>query len=91
VNGEANVVALMVGDDDVNDDERSYSEYYDFTFHQSHHRVNKDWILLDNCSTTNIFCNKMVLSNIRYASTTLKKHCNAGMVWYINDAIANIL
>jgi hypothetical protein len=93
----------MVGNDD--NDEESYNVYDEFMFHQSHLRVDKNWIILDNCSTTDIFCNRKILSNIRDADTTLKIHCNAGskvirkvgtlhnygMVWYSKDAISNIL
>jgi hypothetical protein len=61
--------------------------------------------LLDNCSTTDICCNKKLLTNIFPSDTTLKIHCNAGTkevnqvgtlknygtVWYSDSAIANIL
>jgi hypothetical protein len=61
--------------------------------------------LLDNCSTTDIFFNKKLLTNILPSDMTLKMHCNAGTkevnqvgtlkkygtVWYSDSAIANIL
>jgi hypothetical protein len=83
----------------------SYDNWDEFNFHQSNHKVNPAWTLLDNCSTTGIFCNKKLLTNIRPSNTTLKIHCNAGTkevnqvgtlnnygtVWYSDSAIANIL
>jgi hypothetical protein len=98
-------IVLMVGDDASGEDNESSSDCEDFSFHQSKDSVNKNWILLDNCSTTDIVCNKKLLSNIRNSNTTFKIHCNAGSkvvdqvgtlcnyvtVWYSKDAIANIL
>jgi hypothetical protein len=75
------------------------------TFHQSKAHVNPDWIHLDNQSTTDIFCNKAILSNIREPGKSISIHCNAGTirvsqvgmlkkygeVWYNEFDIANIL
>jgi hypothetical protein len=83
----------------------NYDNWEEFNFHQSNLKVNPAWILLDNCSTTDMFCNKKLLTNIRPSDTMLKIHCNAGTkevnqvgtlknygtVWYSDSAIANIL
>ena len=64
-----------------------------------------DWILLDNQSTVDVFCNKILLTNVLEHSKTMDIHCNAGVtstnlinelrgygtVWYNPTGIANIL
>jgi hypothetical protein len=77
----------------------------EYTFHQSRAHVNPDWILLDNQSTTDIFCNKALLTNISDSKKIILIHHNAGNrrvyqvgtlnnyweVWNNEFAIANIL
>jgi hypothetical protein len=75
------------------------------TMSQSKSRIPNRWILLDNQSTTDLFCNKELLTNIRKSESRMNIHCNAGTrstdmigelegygtVWYDPKAIANIL
>jgi hypothetical protein len=49
-----------------------------YMFHQSKAHVNPDWILIDNQSTPDIFCNKALLSNIRESDKSILIHRNAG-------------
>jgi hypothetical protein len=69
------ITATMTVDEDK---ATTCDNWEEFNFHQSNRKVNPAWILLYNCSTTDIFCNKKMLTDIRPCSTTLKIHCNAG-------------
>jgi hypothetical protein len=75
-----------------------------FTFSQVSKRIPDTWILLDNQSTIDLFCNEELVKNIRESNTTMNVHCNAGArstnliadvpgygwVWFDRKAIANI-
>ena len=83
-----------------------------FNFHLDGH-VNKDikeklpsnWILLDNQSTVDVFCNQNLLKNMRKVKGTMHIHCNSGTtstsmmgdlpgygnMWYSPNGIANTL
>jgi hypothetical protein len=65
----------------------------------------KSWILLDNQSTVDVFCNRGLLTNVRETNKLMNIRCNAGVtrtnmvgelngygkVWYNPKGIANIL
>lgn len=74
----------------------------------AHHQgaqVSKSWILLDNQSTLDTFCNDELLKNIRKTNKMMNVKCNAGVtrtnmvgdlpgygaVWCNPDGIANML
>lgn len=68
-------------------------------------KLPKTWILLDNQSTVDVFCNGELLTDIRESTESMEIHCNAGIastnligdldgygpVWYHPNGIANIL
>jgi hypothetical protein len=75
------------------------------TFHQEEQMLPKSWILLDNQSTVDVFCNRHQLTNIRETNKVMNFRCNTrvtrtnmvgelngyGTVWYNSKGIANIL
>jgi hypothetical protein len=78
-----------------------------FLINQSNGNENlREWILLDNQSTVNVFCNPNLVKNVRTAEKPLKLKCNAGTVsinkvadlpgypesvWFHEKGIANVL
>jgi hypothetical protein len=77
-----------------------------FVFSQSRGlRIPRSWLLLDNQSTVDVFCNADMLVDIHTADRRMYIRCNAGtrwtdqqghlpgygLVWYCPSAIANIM
>jgi hypothetical protein len=80
----------------------------DINYGSIHHQgaeVSKTWILLDNQSTVDVFCNPKLLKNVRRINKVMNIKCNAGVtrtdmigdlpgygqVWFNKNGIANIL
>jgi Reverse transcriptase (RNA-dependent DNA polymerase)/Zinc knuckle len=94
-------------------DQEYYTSSFAFCTYQNpislkstdHGTIPKEWILLDNQSTINVFTNKLLLRNIRQGHCTMKIHSTGGVshtdlvgdlpgygtVWYHPHGIANIL
>ena len=91
-------------DDDVDDEENEFMLYTN-PCKNSTDVVPRNWVLLDNQSTVDVFHNKDLLTNVRESGRVLNIHCNAGVattsmmgylpgygdVWVYEDGIANIL
>jgi hypothetical protein len=55
-----------------------YASINEFSFHQGDKYVNQKWILFDNQSTADTFCNLNLLSNIHESESSTKINCNVG-------------
>jgi hypothetical protein len=106
---------LLHSTHDGEDGESVYDQYgfmfqlqsvNDFSFQQSGDEDLRRWILLDNQSTVNVFCNPGLVRNVRRAPNPLELKCNAGVVhvdkiadlpgypdpvWFNSNGIANVL
>ena len=84
--------------------EEAHQAQVHFNYNQVH-EIMRTWVLLDNESTTDIFCDARVVKNIRRVRETLRLHTNGGVlvtntkadlpgygtVWFDERAITNIL
>jgi hypothetical protein len=75
------------------------------TFHQEEQILPMSWILLENQSTVDVFCNRSLLTNVHETNKIMNIRCNAGVtrtnvvgelngygtVWYNPKGIAKIL
>ena len=82
-----------------------FESFGDVCLYGSNNNNLKNYILLDNQSTVDIFCNKSLLHNIHNVKTDMTIETNGGTlttnkkgylkghgsVWYHKDAITNIL
>jgi hypothetical protein len=80
-------------------------DYRSVLLNQPSAHVPKNWILLDNQSTVDVFYNNKLLRNVPMSASHMDIHCNAGVtstdmvgdlpgygeVWYHPNGIANIL
>jgi hypothetical protein len=73
--------------EDASPSSHTTDEINDTIHHQGTSLLPAGWILLDNQSTVNVFCNPKMLRNIRPAKTTM----GYGEVWFNPKGIANIL
>ena len=91
---------------DLQDEEEGDHEFLLYTNPCKHSNiVSRNWVLLDNQSTVDVFQNKDLLTNVRDSGRVLRIHCNAGIasttlvgdlpgygeVWLYENGIANIL
>ena len=83
----------------------NYGEFKEFAFIQAWNKTNKDWILLNNQYTVDVFCKNRLLRNIRNYCRHVKINGNIGIkevvligdlqnhstIWYASEGITNTL
>jgi hypothetical protein len=70
---------MLMLEEEVEQEYTNYDSTGEFSFHLGGSKyVNPNWILLDSQSTTDIFCNPKLLTNIRDAGKSIKVYCNTG-------------
>jgi len=91
-------------DEDEDNEDNEFLFYTNPCKHSSD-IVSRNWVLLDNQSTVDVFQNKELLTNVRDSGRVLNIHCNAGValtslmgylpgygeVWLYEGGITNIL
>jgi hypothetical protein len=106
---EENAVALLNNGASSGEFDEMHASFHFMIGHslttESFHTIPSTWLLLDNQSTIDVFCNRALLSNIKTSDRSMSIHCNAGVkttnqtgffpgygeVWYHPTGIANIL
>ena len=87
---EVNEDELSKGSDSDGDDiGRDYGTLYFFCQHssQSSSGLSKDWLLLDSQSSTDMFCSKKYLCNIKLAKHATIIHFNVGSIQAMDEGI----
>jgi hypothetical protein len=78
----ANMLLAGMEEGDLDDDDDQYGFTFhqsSFLFHQQGTKVPKNWILLNNQSTVDVFANGKLLKNIQKTDRIMNIRCNAGV------------